>query len=509
MKKDSFSPAEILLQFERGLQKVAISPGIDAYKPHASQEKFHRSTAKGKLYIGGNRSGKTVGGGTEAIMRLTGKHKFRNDLPHGVIRGRMVTVDIEEGIKKIAIPEIIKWMPPTYLKNGSWDDSYDRASRTLILNNGSFLEFMSYEQAVEKFAGTSRHFVWFDEEPPKEIFNECMMRLVDTDGDWWITMTPLIEMSWTKDEMYDPYQAGEVDTNNLYIQEVNTEENPHINVAALDRLTSIGQSDSEKAARRTGSYITHTGRIYGPTVFSEAYAKDGGNIIEDPLKYLDVWRTLLQYEHFCMWDHGLNNPTAILFACYDTEGRIFVYDELYERDKVIRQYADIFLRRVDELGITPQYIVGDPAIQNRLPNSGTSIQTEYAECGINIALGNNDVRAGLARVQGRFAKRMLFISERCRNTLRERENYRWGRYASAKIEARRNAQDQPLKRNDHAMDALRYGVCSRPAMDEEIDIPFTNVLGLPLAISDEFPWHKLISEENKEPQHDLILGAEW
>ena len=189
------------------LKAAQRKPSIYGYRPHYKQEQFHASRAKGTVFIGGNRSGKTVGGGAEAVMRLIGKHPYR-DIPGAPCRGRMVTVDIEEGIKKIAIPEIMRWMPKKYLKNGSWDDSYDKQSRTLTLTNGSFLEFMSYEQAVEKFAGTSRHFVWFDEEPPKEIFNECMMRLVDTDGDWWITMTPLIEMSWVKDEIYDPIKDG-------------------------------------------------------------------------------------------------------------------------------------------------------------------------------------------------------------------------------------------------------------------------------------------------------------
>lgn len=505
-KAEPVSPAELLLQIERGLQQVAISPGIDAYKPHKSQEKFHRSTKKGKLYIGGNRSGKTVGGCTEDVMRLIGKHRYRTDLPNPPIRGRIVCVDVEEGIKKIAIPEITRWMPKNYLKNGSWEDSYEKLSRTLTLTNGSFLEFMSYEQYVDKFAGTSRHFVHFDEEPPLDIFNECMMRLVDTDGDWWITMTPLIEMSWTKEQLYDPYNEGI--RPDLQILEVDTEENPHIKIEAMDRL-SIGLKDSERLARRTGSYISHTGRIYGPTVFSDDPSREGGNVLEDVLTYPAIWRTMLQYEHFAMWDHGLNNPTAILFACYDTEGRIFVYDELYMSDMVLSQYANIFLRRVEELGITLQYIVGDPSIQNRLPNTGNSIQIEYAELGINIALGNNDVRAGIARVQGRFAKRMLLISKRCTNTLRELSNYRWDRFASSKIENRRNAKDSPLKKNDHAMDALRYGVCSRPAMDDEVDIPFENVLGLPVALSKEFDWHRMFQEENQSPVVDEMLGAEW
>lgn len=507
-KAEPLSPAEILLQVEKNLQQTAISPGIDAYKPHPSQEKFHRSTAKGKLYIGGNRSGKSVGGAAEAIMRLTHMHRYRTDLPVGAIRGRWVTVDIEEGIKKIAIPEILRWMPKKYLKNGSWDDSYDRQSRTLTLTNGSFLEFMSYEQAVEKFSGTSRHFTAFDEEPPEEIFNECLMRLVDTDGDWWITMTPLIEMSWTKEKIYEPAKEGLRD--DIYVLEVNTEENPYINLSALDRLT-LGLTASEKAARRSGTYISHTGPIYGPTVFSEELATNGGNLIEDVLTYPDVWRTLLELEHFAMWDHGLNNPTAILFACYDTEGTIFVYDEIYENGKVISQYAQMFKTRVDELGISErlQYVVGDPSIQNRLPNSGMSIQMEYAEHGVNISLGNNDVRAGIARVQGRFLKRQLLISQRCKHTLRERRNYRWDRYASSKIESRRNAKDVPLKRNDHAMDCLRYGVCSRPAMDGEVDIPFENVLGCPIALSQEVDWVKATQMENVSQAFDEVLGRDW
>lgn len=505
-KAEPASPADLLLKFEQGLQQVAISPGIDAYRPHRSQEKFHRSTQKGKLYIGGNRSGKTVGGCTEDVMRLIGKHRFRTDLPNPPIRGRIVCVDVEEGIKKIAIPEIMRWLPRNYLKNGSWEDSYDKQARTLTLTNGSFLEFMSYEQLKDKFAGTSRHFVHFDEEPPLDIFNECMMRLVDTDGDWWITMTPLIEMSWTKDQLYDPFQAG--DRQDLQILEVNTEENPHINIEAMDRL-SLGLKDSEKQARRSGAYISHTGRVYGPAVFNDELSTHGGNVLEDVFTLPAIWRTMLSYEHFVMWDHGLNNPTAILFACYDTEGRIFVYDELYLSDKVIREYASIFLRRLEELGITLQYIVGDPSIQNRLPNTGNSIQIEYAECGVNISLGNNDVRGGIARVQGRFAKRLLFISKRCTNTLRELSNYRWDRFASSKIENRRNAKDLPLKKNDHAMDALRYGVCSRPAMDGEVDIPFTNVLGYPVALSRDFDWDKMIPEEANSPAIDEVLGAEW
>lgn len=504
-KADPINFFDALKLVEDTAVKSVISPGIGAYRPHGNQEKFHRSDCKEKLYIGGNRSGKTVGGGTEAVMWLTGEHRFRNDIPRPPIRGRMVTVDIEDGIKKIAVPEIKRWLPSKYLRNGSWDESYDKQSRTLSLTNGSFLEFMSYEQEREKFQGTSRHFTWFDEEPPEAIFDECQMRLIDTDGSWWISMTPLIEMSWVKERIYDTWVGGDRST---YVLEVNTEDNPYIKIEALDRLTR-NLPEEEKSTRRTGSFISHTGLVYAGS-FSALYVDDGGCILDDIITDRSKWEDYRQhYGHFCMIDHGYTNPTAILFGCFDNEGRIIIYDEIYETKNLVRENALLLQQRLETLGIRPQYIIGDPSIQNTDPITGTSIQIEYAENGVHIALGNNNIRAGIARVQGRFAKRLLYITTRCSNTLRELNNYRWDRYASRKIENRRNNKEVPLKKNDHAMDALRYGVCSRPALDDEVDIPVGNVLNLPRAGPIDFDWSLIPVGEPASMVFDDILGSEW
>ena len=493
---------DVLLLAEQSLRNASISPGLSAYKPHPSQEKFHRSTSKEKLYIGGNRSGKTVAGCAEAIQWLIGEHRYRKDIPLPPIRGRVVAIDIEDGIKKIAIPEVQRWMPQRFLKNGSWEDSYDRQARTLSLTNGSFLEFMSYEQDVEKFAGTSRHFTWFDEEPPEDIFNECLMRLVDTDGSYWISMTPLIEMSWIKDKIYDPWAEG---NQSIYVLEVNTEENPFIKVEALDRITR-GLSPEEKEARRSGKFITHTGRVFAGSFSFDRFPD--GNVVEDIID--DIHNSQDRWGHFVCMDHGYANPTAFLFCCFDSDGRIIVYDELYETQRIIKENALLYRSRVEQLGIKPVYCVGDPTIQNTSAITRTSIQTEYAEHGVPIALGNNDVRGGIARVQNRFQKKLLFISERCEHTLREINNYRWDRYASSKIEARRNKKEVPLKKNDHCMDALRYGVMSRPAFEEEIDTPVGNVLNLPEAGEKDFDYELMFSSRNRrEGQFDPVLGLEW
>lgn len=503
-KQEQLSLDEVLLLTEQSLRQASISPGLSAYKPHSLQEKLHRNTSKEKLFIGGNRSGKSVFGATETVMWLTGLHPYRKDIPIPPVRGRAVSVDIEEGIKKISFPEVRRWLPVSFLKNGSWEDSYDKLARTLTLTNGSFLEFMSYEQDVGKFAGTSRHFTWFDEEPPEDIFNECLMRLIDTDGSYWITMTPLIELTWVKDKIYDQWREGD---ESIYVVEIDTIENPHISLHALDRITR-GLSVEEKEARRSGTFITHTGLVYGGS-FKPEPADEGGNVVEDILEDdFEIYRQ--QWGHFVCMDHGFANPTVFLFCCFDNDGRIIVYDELYEVQHIVRENAALYRSRIRELKVVPTYVVGDPSIQNTSAITRTSIQTEYVEHGVPIALGNNDVRGGIARVQNRFSKRLLFISRRCQHTLREINNYRWDRYASTKIEVRRNKKETPLKRNDHCMDALRYGVMSRPAYQDEIDKPDGNVLNLPEAGEKAFDYELAFSfPENNSRRFDEQLGIEW
>lgn len=495
------SPQELLLQFSQALRNTATAPTIVAYKPLPHQEKFHNSTAKGKLFIGGNRSGKTVGGGAETVKWLTGRHD-RKDIPKPPVRGRAIGVDFIDGIDKIIIPEIKKWLPPSYLKNSSWEDSYNSKTRTLNLTNGSFLEFMSYEQLVEKFAGTSRHFVWFDEEPPEDVFNENMLRLADVDGSWWITMTPLIEMSWTFDRLYEPWTQGTRGYVDVF--EVGTQENTYVTASALERVL-YGISKEEREARLKGTYIKHTGLVY------KGSFKPDVNILEDIIAS-DYWPLYhRKWGHFCMLDHGYRNPTAILFACYDPEGRIVIYDEIYQSEKLISENADDYLRKLEQLKINPEYIVGDPTIASTDPITGTSIHIEYAEKGVHISLGNNDVRGGIARVQHRFAENLLFVTRRCEKLLWEINRYRWDKYASAKIATRRSNKETPVKKDDHALDALRYGIVSRPALKGEIDMPVGNVLNLPTALRNpDIDWIKMTQDHSfNESMYDEQLGTNW
>lgn len=483
------------------LRRTALRPTIKGYKPQDHQIKFHSSESKGRLFIGGNRSGKTVGGVTEDVFWLTGQHPYWQKF-NPPVRGRVVAVDFDNGVEKIILPEIARWLPPSSLIDGSWERSYSRSLRTLTLTNGSTVEFMSYDQDTDKFAGTSRHFVHFDEEPPQYIFDECMMRLVDTGGNWWVTMTPVEDMTWTYDGLYMAAMEGK--RPDIEVFEVSSHENKYINIAELDLLT-MGLSEDDKQARLHGKYLRHSGTIYGNHI-SEA------NFIADIVDQGQWHHYQKKWVHYVAMDHGYTNPTSFLFFCSDNEGRTIIYDEYYHSKRLVSENAKAIAEMIESLGIKPAYIVGDPSITQTSPLTGTNVQIEYMENGITIVLGNNDVRAGIDRVSSRFKHNQLFITDRCPNLKWELNRYRWAKYGSKKIAERSNLKEVPLKKDDHAVDAMRYGIVSRPPLRGEKNLRNfgTDMIDASMSIDPTIPLLDMDLIQNPEQEiYEDTLGVYW
>lgn len=492
-RKQAPSGSELLRSIAGGLRTAATRPNVYGYKPHSKQIEFHSAPTGQRLFLGGNRSGKTVAGAVESVWWLTGKHPYRKTPPPPV-RGRVVSVDFLNGVEKIVRPEIARWLPASELRGGSWQSAYDKELRTLVLENGSTLEFMSYDQDLDKFAGTSRHFIWFDEEPPQDIYIENRMRLLDVGGHLWITMTPVEGMTWVYDDLYIASRTEP----NITAIEVDMTQNTYLNQGEIESFLS-GLSKSEREARVHGKFVQLGGMIYKQ--FSDL------NIIE-PLTPPKEW----------LWvagmDHGLNNPTAWLWTAISPDGTMIVHDEHYESGQLVNYHA----RRVHEvnaqLGREPDYYVGDPSIRNTDPITGTSVQLEYIEHGVPITLGNNDVRAGINRVaryiEGVEGRPRLYVTRNCQNLLYEIQRYRWSTWATKKQNFDKNKKEEPHKRHDHACDALRYIVASRPEMDDGKDVPRPQLPAMASRGVD--PYTPRVDEGLRVPSRvpqDYTLGSEY
>lgn len=494
--------AELKLRMAEGLRRAARRPNIYGYQPHEKQEIFHRSTARGKQFIGGNRSGKTVGGAAEAVWRAIGKHPYRGVKPSPTY-GRIVSVDFKMGVEKIVRPEVARWLPPSEIMGGSWEEGYNKELRTLSLKNGSSIEFMSYDQDLEKFAGTSRDWIWFDEEPPQDIFVECLLRLVDTAGDWWITMTPVEGMTWTYDDIYERSNPSHDNYDpNLFVVEVDSAMNPHLNPGEMDILLA-GLDDDERKAREHGQYVQRGGLIY-PNFNESIHVIDP---VDPRMLNPNQWM------HFAHMDHGFTNPTSWHWSAIDREGRMIVYDEYYKSNEIVATHAKEVLVRNKQHGIAPSYNVGDPSIRNVDPITGTSIQIEYIEHGVPIILGNNDFVAGSDAVRRKFGGKdlpvTLYITRNNPNLIWELKRHRYALWANKKMDREKNPQEKPHKKNDHACDDLRYGVASRPQV-EDFSIPEESSRNSRGGAVN--PYHDRTDPGTHMSRRDLvdeILGSEW
>lgn len=435
------------------------------YEPHEKQVVFHSSNMPEKVFIGGNRSGKTIASVNECIWRLTKTHPFRPELNEisGPVRGRLVCVSFVDGLEKIILPLFKNWMPVKYLKNMSWEDSYSPAKRTLTLNDGSFIEFMSYDQETEKFAGTSRHFCAFDEEPPFTVWQECKMRLLDTEGEWWIAMTPVEGMTWIFTDIYELWKEGKRPY--TLVLEVNTDDNPHLTERGKE-IAFGDMSDEDREMRKAGGFNEYRGLVY-KDFREDLHVREP--IIPHPRDRPQIYTSL---------DTGFRHPAVWLWHAVYPDGRVITFHEISRAEmtvenlaKLVHEYEKTVLRKA---GWSQSDIirVGDPngMIQTK-EHTGTSLITEYAMRGLYIGTNiTRDVDLGIIRVtqylQGRTSegKGLWQVTSDCPQLIAGMKRYRWDMYGSKKMNHEKAPKPTPKKKDDDEVDSLRYFICLMPEL---------------------------------------------
>ena len=94
----------------------------------------------------------------------------------------------------------------------------------------------------------------------------------------------------------------------------------------------------------------------------------------------------------------------------------------------------------------------DSAANQRTLAAEKSVTQLFFERGLALSPKvDKDVFAGIARVKSYLLQGKLKIFSTCTNLIREFKSYWWG------------SGDSPVKKDDHALDALRYYIMSRPA----------------------------------------------
>lgn len=145
-------------------------------------------------------------------------------------------------------------------------------------------------------------------------------------------------------------------------------------------------------------------------------------------------------------DEGYTNPAVILVVGEDGDGRRHVFREFYQRGVLQSAVCQKALEWQREYK-TAVAIVDDSAAGLIAELQASGVAARAAEKG--------RVLAGVQIVQNALAvagdgKARLTIDPSCINLINEFESYVWRRSATG-LE-----KDEPVKENDHALDALRY-----------------------------------------------------
>ena len=121
----------------------------------------------------------------------------------------------------------------------------------------SKISFKSCDQGREKFQGASLDFVWFDEEPPKDVYDECRMRVLDRVGEIWGTMTPLKGLTWVYDEIY----LNSKDDKEVWHEHIEWADNPFLDEGEVAAL-SANMDELTLSSRRYGKFCEAEGMVY-------------------------------------------------------------------------------------------------------------------------------------------------------------------------------------------------------------------------------------------------------
>lgn len=416
-------------------------------KKHKKQVMFHKCKKRNRWVFGGNRSGKTECGAVEAIYISRGIHPYKKNRKN--TNGWVVSLSAQMQ-RDVAQDKLLSYLEPSWIqeivmvsgkKDSPQSGIIDYITIKNVFGGTSKIGFRNCEQGREKLQGASLDFVWFDEEPPKEIYEECLMRIIDRRGEVFGTMTPLKGLTWVYDQIY--LNSG-VDKE-IWTIHMEWADNPYLSKKEIEYLTK-SLSSEQLYSRRYGNFGQGQGLVY-PEFSPETHIIDPFNV---PIEW---------YDNISI-DPGLNNPLSCHWYAVDYDGNVYVIAEHYEAGKDIIYHSNKIKEiskglnwKTDGRGYINALI--DSAANQKTLSATKSVAELFYDYGISVNTKvNKDMFSGISRVKSYLknadGNTRLYIFRNCVQLIKEIKGYFWG------------DGDIPKKCDDHALDELRYYIMSRP-----------------------------------------------
>jgi hypothetical protein len=229
-------------------------------------------------------------------------------------------------------------------------------------------------------------------------------------------------------------------------------------------------SDDRIKREVMGSWDAFSGQVYGEFERSKHVIK--------PFAVPKEWT------RFVGMDHGYRNAACAIFCALDYDGNVYAYREFYQNEWIIEEIVK------GRRGIAPgllelakgEKLEGvwiDPSTKaNRGKESDFTTYLEHLPRDWSLIPANNEVSNGIDRVKQllkpdlRTGEPRLFFFDTCVNLIEQMASYKYQELTPGQ-EMAANIKEQPVKKDDHAVDALRYAIMSRPEEPKLADLKAT------------------------------------
>lgn len=486
----------------------------------------HTSLATEIAIAGGNRSSKTTTALAELAIQLTGivpvslRGVYPKEKLRAPIRARVICNSLTDTLEPVIKPKLRydQWngigapadgrghwglIPRHLLVDDSWEESYSEKYRTLTVavdnywgNNSSRewskCQFMSYDQDLSTFAGSSQHLIVNDELCPQDIYRESRMRILDVQGRIITAFTPPDEAgisrgdtSWFFDNVYDKGLTGPYRDKRIESFTLMTEQNSVLNRDDIRELERT-MTEEQREVRLRGRFIHLSGVIYSMFSSSSVYW-----CYKCERKVLP---TTLALESVCPHCRGSDVETFCHviepFVLPMTWPTVFVIDPHPRKPDAIGWFAvspgdDYILVKELEVGGTADDVAKavrdvekayrfDPMLRIMDPNMATethdkfdrgwTFRRAYEDVGLACEMGVDDLNTGIQEVQqllkpDRYTRRpRLSVFNTCEKFIAGMRNWTWDEYARS---GDRPAKERPRDLHKDFPDVARYFACAR------------------------------------------------
>lgn len=319
-------------------------------KRHPKQIEAHMAQQAIRALFWGNRVGKTEWGAEEVSEYGTANHKYREVIPPFQIWCACPSYDVQ---KDTTQPKLMRYLPENDIETITW--LRKGIIKEILLKNGATIVFKSYEQGREKFQGAGVRLIWFDEEPPHDIWEESFVRVeAGQQLDVILTMTAVKGMTWVYDNIY-------LDTSNpdLFVSEAGWDDNPFLTEKQKEQM-SRGLSPDALKVRREGKFVKRVGLVCSWWDRSKH------------IKHYESYdRTWTWYE---VLDGGWSDPTAYLLIGVDHDNNVHVVAGYRKKNLTNERIKELRDMKVSGLTITQGWTDNnDPRLQNALSALGMSL----------------------------------------------------------------------------------------------------------------------------------------